>query len=333
MSRPPSSSERIIHGTMLAWCSISVRSTASPARRLARPQEWATRLSDSVVFLVKTISRAGSGAPTNRPATTPRPLVERGGLLGGGVDAAVHVGVRRLVVARHGVDDGLGLQGGGGGVEIHDRPAVHRARQQGEVLAQRLDVQRRRRAPVGAGVIATPRNPRPRPAGQLGAAARHDAAVDEDVHDVGHELVEQALVVGDGEHAELGTRLAHGVHAAPDDAQGVDVEARVGLVEHGHERLEQRHLQDLVALLLAPGEALVEMAAGEGGVHPEALHPLGHEHAYLEDRHLGVLPRRHGLAQELGHRHALDRLGVLEGEKEPGLGARRRWASPSRPPR
>ena len=54
---------------MLAWCSISVRSTASPARRLARPQDWATRLSDSVVFLVKTTSCAGSGAPTKRPDT------------------------------------------------------------------------------------------------------------------------------------------------------------------------------------------------------------------------------------------------------------------------
>ena len=54
---------------MLAWCSISVRSTASPARRLARPQDWATRLSDSVVFLVKTTSCAGSGAPMKRPAT------------------------------------------------------------------------------------------------------------------------------------------------------------------------------------------------------------------------------------------------------------------------
>ena len=55
---------------MLAWCSISVRRMASPARRLARPQVCATRLSDSVVFLVKTISWAGSGAPMKRPATT-----------------------------------------------------------------------------------------------------------------------------------------------------------------------------------------------------------------------------------------------------------------------
>ena len=69
MSRSPSSSARIIHGTMLEWCSISVSNTASPARRLPRPHDCATRLSDSVVFLVKTISCAGSGAPMKRPAT------------------------------------------------------------------------------------------------------------------------------------------------------------------------------------------------------------------------------------------------------------------------
>ena len=55
-------------------------------------------------------------------------------------------------------------------------------------------------------------------------------------------------------------------------------------------------------------------------VHAEALHPLGHEHADLEDRHLLTGARRHGLAQERGHRHALDRLGVLEGEEDAGLG-------------
>ena len=60
----------IIHGTMLAWCSISVSRTASPARRLARPQLCATRLSDSVVFLVNTTSCAGSGAPMKRPAAS-----------------------------------------------------------------------------------------------------------------------------------------------------------------------------------------------------------------------------------------------------------------------
>ena len=93
----------------------------------------------------------------------------------------------------------LGLQRGGGRVEVHDRPAVDRARQQREVLAQRLDVERcRRRAGGGRGGPSSPRlvalglDLR----GQLGAAAGDDAPVDEDVHDVGHELFEQALRSG-----------------------------------------------------------------------------------------------------------------------------------------
>ncbi len=55
------------HGTMLAWCSISVSTTTSPRPRFERPQLWATRLSASVAFLVNTTSRAGAGAPMNRP--------------------------------------------------------------------------------------------------------------------------------------------------------------------------------------------------------------------------------------------------------------------------
>jgi len=37
--------------------------------------------------------------------------------------------------------------------------------------------------------------------------------------------VQDALVVGDDEHAEVGA--LHGVHAVRDDPQGIDVEARV----------------------------------------------------------------------------------------------------------
>ena len=54
-------------------------------------------------------------------------------------------------------------------------------------------------------------------------------------------------------------------------AQRVDVEAGVGLVEHGDVGLEQRHLEHLVALLLAAGEALVQVALLEAVVHAEAL--------------------------------------------------------------
>ena len=91
---------------------------------------------------------------------------------------------------------------------------------------------------------------------ELLAAGPHDPAVDEHVDEVGNDVVEQPLVVGHDEHRALGR--AQRVHAAGDDAQGVDVEARVGLVEDRERRLEHRHLEDLVALLLAAGEALVD---------------------------------------------------------------------------
>jgi hypothetical protein len=94
----------------------------------------------------------------------------------------------------------------------------------------------------------------------------------------------------------------------------------VGLVEHGDAGLEHRHLQDLVAFLLAAAEALVEVAAGEGFVHAQPIHPLGHEDAHLERRDVLLGASRDGLAEELGHRHALDRLGILEGEEQARLG-------------
>ena len=47
---------------MLAWCSMWVSSTASPSRRLVRPQLWATRFTASVALRQKMISR-GEAAP------------------------------------------------------------------------------------------------------------------------------------------------------------------------------------------------------------------------------------------------------------------------------
>ena len=55
--------------------------------------------------------------------------------------------------------------------------------------------------------------------------------------------------------ARSGERIAFTPSATA--LQRVDVEARVGLVEHRQLRLEHRHLEDLVALLFAAGEALV----------------------------------------------------------------------------
>ena len=117
---------------------------------------------------------------------------------------------------------------------------------------------RRDHRPIGA-------DPRPRPTPIAGApparrparpAGALDHALGEHVHLVGAQLVEQPAVVGDGEHAEPVSSVAASMRR--DSAQGVDVEARVELVEDGDRGLEHAELQGLVALLLAAGEVDVE---------------------------------------------------------------------------
>ena len=138
------------------------------------------------------------------------------------------------------------------------------------------------------------------------------------MHDVGGEVVEDALVVRDEQDAERqAAALADLGDAVGDDAQRVDVEAAVGLVEHREVGFHHRHLQDLVALLLAAGEALVEVALLEAVVHAEALRPLHERQAHLEHREVGdALAHGDGLAQEVEHADPGDLLGVLEAEED-----------------
>ena len=157
--------------------------------------------------------------------------------------------------------------------------------------------------------------------GQLGAALGHDHAVHQQVDPVGGQLVQHPLVVGDDQHPQLGSGLPHGVDALGHGAESVHVEARVGLVQHGQLGLEDGHLQDLVALLLAPGEAVVQVALAEGRVHAQLLHPLHHHQSDLEHRQVHAPAGREGLAQELDDRDAADGLGLLEGQEDPGLAA------------
>src|SRR5271169_4652478 len=54
---------------------------------------------------------------------------------------------------------------------------------------------------------------------------------------------------------------AQPIDAFGDDSERIDVEAGIGLVEHAKTRLEERHLQNLVALLLAAGKADIDRSA------------------------------------------------------------------------
>ena len=99
----------------------------------------------------------------------------------------------------------------------------------------------------------------------------------------------------------------------------------VGLVEHGELGLLERHLEDLHALLLAAGEAVVDVAARELLRDVRELHRGLDRLAELlqRDRLLAArgAVRVDDHAQVLRGRHARDRDGVLEGHEQAGDGA------------
>src|SRR5579885_3236990 len=108
--------------------------------------------------------------------------------------------------------------------------------------------------------------------GQLAVAGSDDAAAGKHVHDIGHDVVQQALVMRDQDDGAI--RTAQVVDAAGDDLERVDVEAGVGFIEDGEPRLQHRHLEDLVALLLAAGEPFVDGATEETIIHLHQPDPL-----------------------------------------------------------
>ena len=152
------------------------------------------------------------------------------------------------------------------------------------------------------------------------AAGLDDAASFHHMDEVGHDVVEQALVVGDQHDGVVA--VAQLIDTVRDDPQRIDVEAGIGLVEDREARLQQRHLQNLVALLLATGEAFIDAAAEKLRAHLEQLHLLAHEVVELERVQFVLatlrLQRVVGHAQKLavGHAGNLDR--VLEREKHTG---------------
>src|SRR5260221_2932048 len=156
--------------------------------------------------------------------------------------------------------------------------------------------------------------------GEALVAGAHDAAVAQDVDDVGHDIVEQALVMRDYDRGVLGR--AKLVDAVGDDAQRVDIKPAIGLVEDRELRLEHRHLEDLVALLLTAGEADIDGALQQILADIEELQLGAHGFEELAGAELGLAARAvHGVergAQEIQVVHAGDLDRVLEGEEDTG---------------
>ena len=83
------------------------------------------------------------------------------------------------------------------------------------------------------------------------------------MHEVGLQFIEQSLVVRDNHDAKLRSLSAHFADALGHDAQRVDVEARVGLVENRQVGLEHCHLHNFVALFFATRKPLIEVTVDE----------------------------------------------------------------------
>src|SRR6185436_18564470 len=105
------------------------------------------------------------------------------------------------------------------------------------------------------------------PVGQLGPTLLDDPAVDEDMDEVRLDVAQDPGVVRDQQDADV-TAGGNTVDTFGDDLEGIDVQPGVGLVQDGHLGAQQLHLENLVALLLAAGETLVDIALGERRVHP-----------------------------------------------------------------
>src|SRR5579883_192820 len=165
--------------------------------------------------------------------------------------------------------------------------------------------------------------------GQLWAAVLDDAATDQDVHEIGLNVVQKALIVRDHQRAQLAVAL--GVDPVGHDAQGIDIQAGVGFVQDGEARLQDGHLQDLAALLLAAREALVQVAREHRLIHLEQTQLVAQQLAELARRHrlavrlgVGLVRLAHGAvgeAQEVGHADAGNGHGILECKEEAFLGA------------
>src|SRR5947207_2171850 len=90
------------------------------------------------------------------------------------------------------------------------------------------------------------------------------------MNEIWNEIAEQTLVMSDDQHRVL--LATKRIHALGDDAQGIDVESGIGLVEDGQLRIEYGHLEDLVALFLAAREAFIHRSVHERFIELDELH-------------------------------------------------------------
>ena len=107
---------------------------------------------------------------------------------------------------------------------------------------------------------------------EVARARAYDAALDEHVHVVGLNEVQDPLVVGHQNDSLV--RPAERIDAICDDLQRIDVEPRVRLVEERQLGVEYGQLEDLVTLLFAARETFVYVALHQVRVEVHRLRLL-----------------------------------------------------------
>src|SRR5699024_4710108 len=150
---------------------------------------------------------------------------------------------------------------------------------------------------------------------ELGATGLDDLAVSEYVYKVRNDVVEDALVVGNHQDATVGFFLV-GIDAVGNDTQCVNVQTRVGLIHDSELWLEQIKLHNLVALLLATGEAFVDGTSNEGLIDMQTLTSFLKLVVPLTQLRCFTAYSGNSGAHELAHLHASNLSWVLHSQEE-----------------
>src|SRR5699024_1199467 len=152
-------------------------------------------------------------------------------------------------------------------------------------------------------------------ASELCAASLDDLTIRENVYEVRNNVVEDALVVRNHDDSAVGLLLV-GVDSVGNDAQRVNVEAGAGLIHDSELCLEKVKLHNLVALLLAAGEALVNGTSDEGLVDMPTLTSLLQLVITLTKLSCFAANSGDSGAHALAHLHASNRGWVLHSEEK-----------------
>ena len=143
------------------------------------------------------------------------------------------------------------------------------------------------------------------------------------MHEVRLDVLQELVVVGhyDGRFF----RTAEGIDAIGHNPESVYIKAGVGFVENAEHRVQHCHLEYLVALFFAAGEAYVHFPLGKFLLHFEEGHLLFlelQEFAGLELREAFGTPFCiYGGLHESGDGDSGDLNGILETEEKAGPGA------------